>query len=78
MNDQERPVHVAYDCSTGERVDTPFTDEEWEEHKARESVAEQEEQERTAARDRALAAVQAKAAEDPAFAALATLMGVSL
>lgn len=30
MSDEEtRPVHVAYDCSTGEGTATPVTDDEW-------------------------------------------------
>jgi len=78
MTEEQRPVHVSFDCSTGERVDTPLTDEEWEEHKARESAAEEEHLRRTRDREAALAVVQTKAAQDPAFAALATLTGVTL
>lgn len=34
MSEQdERPVHHAYDCSTGETTVTPFTDGEWAEHR---------------------------------------------
>lgn len=29
MTEEERPVHVVVDCSTGESTETPVSDEEW-------------------------------------------------
>jgi len=67
-----RPVHVV--LAGSDMTTTPVTDEEWADIKAREQAPEPAGQDRAA--DAAL--IVEKAATDPAFAALARLLGIAL
>lgn len=73
MSEEERPVHHVCNCATGETEITPYTDEEWEEHKQRE-IADKARIAKEAADEEALReAVQDH--DDPVVKALAAKLG---
>lgn len=74
MADQDRPVHAVYDCATGEQTDVPYSDAEWEEHKAR-IVADCEQRAADVAEAAELAALVA-AEQSPLVLRLARMAGI--
>jgi hypothetical protein len=72
--DEERPVHRVVDCATGQAVDTPLTDQEWAEHKARSTAHAQSLTEASAAEVEFQAAVAAHT--DPVTRELARRLGI--
>jgi hypothetical protein len=70
---------VEIDCTTGQAAAIPLTEDEQADHDARRAAAaatEAAQQEAAAQQAADLAALKAKAAEDPAFAALLRTLGL--
>lgn len=78
MTDGQRPVEVVYDVATHTRTDTPLTDDQWAQHRQRETQAERENAARLAQEQADQDLIRQEAQTSPAFAALARKMGVSL
>ena len=72
----ERPVHVV--LADGGVSSVPVGDTEWAEMRARDTAAAEETSAAEDARQADLAAVAERAAQDPAIAALARLIGITL
>lgn len=75
MDEQDRPVHVEINCTTGAVTHTPVTDMEWQEMQDAEQQALDDHAERQQQDQELRAAVQGHS--DPVVQALAKRLGLS-